>query len=44
MDVSFPPYSSTVKSILNPAARQENIGEILRFVFVNVNKRRGLDC
>lgn len=40
VDVAFPPCSRTVKSILNPSARRENIGEIGRFVFVNVNKGR----
>lgn len=40
VDVSFPPCSLTVKSILNAAAQQENIGEIWRFVFVNVNQRQ----
>lgn len=34
----FRPCSSTVKSILNPAARQETIDEIWRFVFVNVTR------
>lgn len=44
VDLSFPPCSLPVKSIHNPAARQENMGEIWRFVFVNVTKRRDFEC